>query len=153
MDLIEQAKIYPLNGRATAKPMEFPDASAVAVNMLPIADGTAFDRLKELVDSEGSNLAESDSMGMLASIGIIKGQPFAQDARTRETLDRAAKTGYKMSRVIGFEEFLNDGSLRVFADRHWVNPLDNVTPPGPRNGLGLSWKNTAGGHLDLDARI
>jgi hypothetical protein len=31
--------------------------------------------------------------------------------------------------------------------------LDNVTPAGPRNTLDLSWKNTAGGYLDLDARI
>ena len=153
VDLIEQTKIYPLNGASTAMPMEFPDASGVSVNMLPIADGSAFDRLKELVESEGSNLAESDSMGLLASLGIIKGQPFAPDARTGEILDRAAKTAYKMSRVIGFEEVLNDGSLRVFADRRWVNPLDNVTPPGPRNRLDLSWRNTAAGHLDLDARI
>jgi hypothetical protein len=153
VDLIEQTKIYPLDARATAKVVEFPDASGVSVNMLPIADGTAFDRLKELVESEGSNLAESDSMGLLASLGMIKGQPFTPDARTREILDRAAKTAYKMSRVIGFEEVLNEGSLRVYADRRWVNPLDNVTPPGPRNILDLSWKNTAGGHLDLDARI
>ena len=153
VDLIEQAKIYPLNGKASAKPMVFPDASGVPVNMLPIADGSAFDRLKELIESEGSNLAESDSLGMLASIGIIQGQPFAPTARSREILYRAAKTAYKMSRVIGFEEVLNEGSLKVYPDRHWVNPLDNVTPVSPRNSLDLSWKNTSRGHLDLDARI
>lgn len=152
-ELIEQAKIYPLNGKATAKPMVFPDASGVPVNMLPVADGRAFEQLKELVDSEGTNLAESDSMGMLASIGIIKGQPFALDARTREILDRAAKTAYKMSRVVGFEEVLNQGSLEVYPDRCWVNPLDNVTPPGPHKTLDLSWKNVAGNYLDFDARI
>jgi hypothetical protein len=153
VDLIEQTKIYPLNGRETAKPMQFPDASSVAVNMLPISNGSAFDHLKELVESEGPSLAESDSLGMLASIGIIKGQPFAPDTRVREILDRAAKTAYKMSRVIGFEEVMNEGSLRVYADRRWVNPLDNVSPQGPRNIVDLSWKNTAGGYLDLDARI
>ncbi|MFN4895290.1 MAG: DUF1254 domain-containing protein [Pseudomonadota bacterium] len=151
--LIEQAKIYPLKGEATAKPMVFPDASGVPVNMLPTADGRAFDQLKDLVDSEGNNLAESDSLGMLAAIGIIKGQPFKPDARTREILDRAAKTAYKMSRVIGFEEVLNQGSLRVYQDRRWINPLDNITPPGPHKALDLSWKNLSGGYLDLDARI
>ena len=39
--------------------MIFPDASGVAVNMLPISDGSAFDQLKRLVDSEGENLAAS----------------------------------------------------------------------------------------------
>lgn len=153
VELIEQAKIYPLNGKAKAKPMVFPDASGVPVNMLPVADGRAFGQLKELVDSEGTNFAESDSLGMLASIGIIKGQPFAPDERTLEILDRAAKTAYKMSRVVGFEEVLNQGSLKVYPDRRWVNPLDNVTPPGPRKTLDLSWKNVAGGYLDFDARI
>jgi len=41
---------------------------------------------------------------MLAAIGIIKGQPFNPDAATRAIFDRAAKTAYKMSRVIAFEE-------------------------------------------------
>ena len=153
VELLEQSKIYPLNGQATAKPRKFPDASGVPANMLPISDGSAFDQLKLLVESEGANLAESDWLGMLASLGIVKGQPYAPDAKTRAILDRAAKTAYKMSRVIGFEDVLNDGSLGVYADRRWVNPLDNVTPPGPRTNLDLSWKNVAGGYLDLDARI
>lgn len=153
VELIEQAKIYPLNGKATANPMVFPDASGVPVNMLPVADGRAFDQLKELVDSEGTNLAESDSLGMLASIGIVKGQPFAPDAGTREILDRAARTAYKISRVVGFEEALNKGSLKIYPDRCWINPLDNVTPPSPSNSLDLSWRNVAGAYLDLDARI
>ena len=81
---MEQSKIYPLNGKASAKPMKFPDASGVPANMLPISDGSAFDQLKRLVDSEGANLAESDSLGMLAAIGIVKGQPFNPDAHTRD---------------------------------------------------------------------
>ena len=101
---LEKTKIYPLNGEAGAKPMKFPDASGVPVNMLPISDGSVFDQLKRLVDSEGDNLAGPDWLGMLAAIGIVKGQPFTPDAHTREILDRAAKTAYKMSRVIGFEE-------------------------------------------------
>jgi hypothetical protein len=151
--LIEQSKIYPLNRKESAKPMVFPDASGVPADMLPISDGSVFDQLKLLMDSEGPNLADPDSLGMLASIGIVKGQPFAPDENTRAILDRAAKTAYKISRVIGFQEVLNDGSLRSYADRRWVNPLDNVTPPGPANTRDLAWKNLAGGFLDLDARI
>ena len=111
---LERTRIYPLNSEATAKPMKFPDASGVPVNMLPISDGSAFDHLKELVDSEGDNLAGTDSLGMLAAIGIIKGVPFTPDAHTREIFDQAAKTAYKTSRLIGFEETLNGESLRSF---------------------------------------
>src|ERR1700744_6104209 len=72
--LLEQSQIYPLNSKSTARPMNFPDASGVPANMLPASDGSAFDQLKQLVDSEGAHLAQSDSLGMLAAIGIVKGQ-------------------------------------------------------------------------------
>lgn len=150
---LERTQIYPLNGEVDAKKMTFPDASGVPVNMLPCSDGSVFDQLKQLVDREGANLADSDSLGMLAAIGIVKGQPFTPDAHTRQILDRAAKTAYKMSRVIGFEEALNGSSMRVYSDRRWINPMNNATPPNPRTTLDLAGKNVAGGYLDLDARI
>ena len=56
---LERTKIYPLNGKAAARPMKFPDASGVPVNMLPISDGSAFDQLKLLVNSERDDLAGS----------------------------------------------------------------------------------------------
>src|SRR5262249_8009633 len=151
--LVEQSKIYPLGKRDVATPMKFPDASGVPANMLPVSDGSAFDQLKRMVDSEGSNLAGYDSLGMLASIGIIKGQPFNPDAHTREILDRAAKTAYKMSRVIGFEETVSGRSLRIYPDRHWINPIADGTPENPGGPLNLDWTRKAGGYLDLDLRI
>ena len=151
--LIEQSKIYPLNGRETARPMEFPDASGVPVNMLPISDGRAFDELKKLVESEGTALADSDSLGLLASIGIAKGRPFEPDAKTRAILDHAAQTAYKMSRVIGFEEVIAGRSLRIYPDRRWINPMADATPEKVAGPFDLGWRRVAGGYLDLDARI
>ena len=104
VSLIEQSKIYPLNDKENAKAMVFPDASGVAVDMLPVSDGRAFEQLKRLADSEGTDLADADGLGMLAAIGIAKDQPFAPDEKTRAILDRAAKTAYKTSRVVAFEE-------------------------------------------------
>jgi hypothetical protein len=150
---LQLTKIYPLNNKTGAKPMVFPDASGVPVNMLPISDGSAFDKLKLLIDKESDNLAGTDWLGMLASIGIVKGQPFTPDAHTLEILDQAAKTGYKTSRVIGFEEVVNGASLRIYSDRHWINPLDNITPPSPRTIMNLSFENIAGGYREFDPRI
>jgi hypothetical protein len=79
--LIEQSKIYPLNGSKEAKAMIFPNASGVAVNMLPVNNANAFDQIKRLVDSEDSNLADVDGLGLLASIGIIKGKAFNPNAK------------------------------------------------------------------------
>jgi hypothetical protein len=153
VELVEQSKIYPLNGKATAKAMEFPDASGVPANMLPISDGSAFDQLKQLVDSEGANLAGSDWLGMLASIGIVKGQPFTPDGHTKKILDQAAKTGYKMSRVISFQDVVSGRSLLIYPDRRWINPIADGTPTNPGGPFNLAWERTAGGYLDLDTRI
>jgi hypothetical protein len=151
--LMERTKIYPLGGGARAKQMQYPDASGVAVNMLPISDAGAFDQLKLLVDSEVDNLADPDWRGMLAALGIVKGQPFSPHARTRTILDRAAKTAYKMSRVVGFEEVVTGRNFHIYPDRRWVNPIADGTPANPGGALDLAWRRTAGGYLDLDARI
>jgi hypothetical protein len=152
VELVEQTKIYPLGGQASAKPMKFPDASGVSANMLPVSDGSAFDQLKLLVDSEGANLADPDWLGMLAAIGIVKGQPFKPDDRTRKILDRAAKTAYKMSRVIGFDETVSGRSLLVYPDRRWINPVADGTPENPGGPLDLSWRRTKEGYLDINLR-
>jgi len=151
--LVEHSKIYPLNGKAGAKPMKFPNASGVPANMLPVSDGRAFDQLKRLVDSEGVHLASPEGLGMLASIGIIKGRPFNPDAHIREILDRAAKTAYKMSRVIGFQDVVSGRSFKVYPDRRWLNPMADATPKNPGGPLDFGWKRTAEGYLDLDTRI
>ena len=150
---LERTKIYPLNGEARAKPMTFPDASGVPVNMLPISDGSVFDQLKLLLDSEADSLAGPDWLGMLAAIGIVKGQPFTPDAHTRTILDRSAKTAYEMSRVIGFEEVVGGISYVIYPDRHWINPFATGTPAKPSGPLTLSWINTTGEFLALNSRI
>lgn len=153
VSLIEQSKIYPLNDKDKSRPMVFANASGIPANMLPARDGTVFDQLKQLVDSEGSNLASADGLGMLASIGIVKGKPFSPDEKTRLILDRAARTAYKMSRVIGFQEALGDRSLRMYPDRRWVNPMADATPDNLSGVFDFGWTRKQGGYLDLDASI
>ena len=151
VELIEQTKIYPLNG--DARSMQFPDASGVPANMLPASDFSAFEQLKKLVDSEGPHLADADWMGMLAGLGIIKGEPFQPDEHMRGILDRAAKSAYKMSRVIAFDEVVSNRSFRKYPDRRWLNPMAEATAENPSGKLDLSWRRVdRGGALDVDCR-
>ncbi len=150
---LERTKIYPLNGEASAKPMKFPDASGVPVNMLPISDGSAFDQLKLLLDKEGANLADPGRLGDLATIGIVKGQPFTPDAHIRKILDQAAKTGYAMSRVQLFQNNVGGVSYLIWPDRQWTNPVANQTPAKPSAAVNeWPWLNSAG-ILATDSRI
>jgi hypothetical protein len=154
--LVERSRIYPLDGKATARLMTFPDASGVPANMLPVSDGNAFAQLKQLVDSEGAGLGGPDWLGVLAAIGIVKGKPFNSDAHTRQILDRAARTAYKMSRVVAYEDHASGISYRVYPDRIcWLNPFADGTPANLGGAKDLAWNYVAGAYpyLALDARI
>src|SRR5262249_7005562 len=58
--LLEKTRVYPLGRENTAKAMVFPDGSGVPVNMLPRTNASAFEQLKQLVDSETPRLADPD---------------------------------------------------------------------------------------------
>jgi len=154
VNLMQGSRIYPLNDRAGAKAMTFPDGSGVPANMLPRSDSSAFDQLKALVDSEPSSLASPDWLGMLAAIGIVKGQPFNPDAKTRAILDDAAKTGYKMSRVISEQDNVSGRSFLVYPKRRWLNPIADGTPANITGGFtDEGWIRREGGYTDINARI
>ena len=154
VSLMEQAKIYPLKAPAgERKPMKFPNASGVPANMLPRSDAEAFDQLKWLLDREGSNLADATGLGMLASVGLIAGKPFKPDDSARAILNAAAKTGYKMSRVIGRMSEVNGRDYRVWKDRQWINPVNNMTEPGAEKTMDLSFRNRKAGFTELEPRI
>ncbi|WP_081850830.1 DUF1254 domain-containing protein [Caballeronia grimmiae] len=141
--LIEQTRIYPL-GKPGAS-MRFPDASGKPVDMLFPSDGSFFDMLARFVDSEPLDTADSDWRGMMAAIGIVKGQPFKPDAHTRAILDAAARTAFKMSRSMMYEELAKRPGGLIYSDRQYVTPTRNFVTD-------REWTDKAGRFLDLDAR-
>ncbi|MCD0503342.1 DUF1254 domain-containing protein [Bordetella petrii] len=152
VDVLKQSVLYPLGKKDTAKKMEFFDASGKSHNMLPRTDAQAFQQLKYLVDTEGSNLAGPDWLGMLAGLGIVKGKPFEPDAHTRKILSSAAQTAYKTSRVIGLQGKSGGVDLRVYKDRQWVNPINNMVARWPESLVDLGFASREGGYRDIDGR-
>jgi hypothetical protein len=153
VDLLRQSLIYPLDQKASAKPMMFPNASGKSLNMLPRDSFAAFAQLKSLLDIEGSNLAGPDWLGMLAEIGIAKEHAFAPDDGARAILGAAAKTGYAMSRVIGLQGGADGADYRVYPDRRWLNPINNMHSRWPNAATDLSFLARQGDYRALSARI
>jgi hypothetical protein len=104
--VMEQTRIYPLGKKESAKPMKFPDASGVPANMLYPQDGTAFDMLSRFIDNEYVDPTQMYMRGMAAELGIVKGQPFAPDDKTRAMLDQAARTATRMGHVMVYTHSL-----------------------------------------------
>ena len=91
MALAEQTRVYPLWAmEKEVKPMEFPNGSGKRVNMMYPVDSSYWTKLKEFVDYEPVSAIDPELRGVLASIGIIKGQPFEP---TEKQTGVAAKGG------------------------------------------------------------
>ena len=139
--LMEQTRIYPLGKKENARPMVFPDASAVPANMLFPTDGSYYDMLARFIQHEYVDPTELDMRGMLLSIGITKDKPFTPDARTRVILDKAAATGFKMGKVLAFDTMDLHPEGKIYEDKQWGNVFTAKDPEFKINGA-----------IDLDAR-
>jgi hypothetical protein len=152
VDVLKQSVFYPLGQSDGARKMRFLDASGRPHEMLPRTDVSAFRQLKYLVDTEGGHLGDPDWLGMLAGLGIVKGKSFEPDARTSKIMADAAATAYKTSRVLGLQGTIGDSDLRVYPDRQWVNPINNMHSRWPDSLVDLSFAAADGGVRALDAR-
>jgi hypothetical protein len=127
--VMEQTRIYPLEGETGARAMQFPNASGVPVNMLAPRDDSAFDMLKRFVDHEYVDCLDMDMRGVLAAIGIAKDLPFEPDDRARAVLSRAARRASEMSRVQAYQLTGERDGAKYYPDRQWINGF----PPIPGN--------------------
>ena len=59
--------------------------------------------------------------GMAAELGIVKGQPFAPDAKARALLDKAARTATRMGHVVAYTPSPLLKNQLWYPDRHCIN--------------------------------
>jgi hypothetical protein len=95
--LAEQTRIYPVwASEKDVKPMQFPNGSGKRLQMMYPVDNKFWDKLKAFIDYEPVSAIDPELRGVLASIGIIKGQPFKPSARQQDLLKKAVETAPKM---------------------------------------------------------
>ena len=88
----ENAKVYPLKTGPRAPRVE--NVTGIPWNSLAPEDALAFEWMHEIIDYEPAEAFGKELLGRLASLGIVKGQPFAPDARLRrENLRQGGRAG------------------------------------------------------------
>ncbi|SEE00078.1 Uncharacterized conserved protein [Rhizobiales bacterium GAS188] len=85
----QEMKVYPLADAAAPKPTRFVDGYAKPLHSLPAYDASWFHELAAMVNEEPVRERDKVMMGMLASIGIVRGKPFKPDAKMQKALDAA----------------------------------------------------------------
>ena len=95
-------RCYPLRQAANPPRMNFVDVSGTPLNTIHAMDVTFFDEVDHVVQEEPTDALDPETLGLLASIGIVKGKPFAPDARMKKILTDAAAVGSATARTLAF---------------------------------------------------
>jgi hypothetical protein len=132
--LAERTRVYPLWAmEKDVKPMEFPNGSGKRINMMYPVDNAYWTKLKTFVDYEPVSAIDPELRGVLASIGIVKGQSFNPDAKQQELLKKAVETAPKM--ILALRQLGRpDGRDRYYKDRQYLNTWAGGTAEWLQNG-------------------
>ncbi|WJH39385.1 DUF1254 domain-containing protein [Aliirhizobium terrae] len=123
----ERTRVYPLwASEKDVKPMEFPNASGKHINMMYPTGATYWTKLKAFVDYEPVASIDPVTRGVLASIGIVRGQPFEPTDKQNAALQRAVETAPKMI-LAGRQLGRPDKRDLYFKDRQFVNTWAGAT--------------------------
>jgi hypothetical protein len=106
---------------APPPPAVFHEGSGKVMNTIPPNDWSFYEMLDEIVQQEPATALDPELMGPIAAIGIVKGKPFAPDARMKKILTEALALANAASRAL----FLNprDPTWFYYPGSAWLNPL------------------------------
>jgi hypothetical protein len=76
------------------------EGSGKVVNTIPPNDFSFYEMLNAIVQQEPAMSLDPKFMGPLAAVGIIKGKPFAPDARMKKILTETLALANAISRLL-----------------------------------------------------
>ncbi len=116
--LAGKAKLGPIT---PPPPTVFHEGSGKVMNTIPPNDFSYFEMLNEVVQQEPATSLDPELMGPIAAIGIVKGKPFAPDARMKKILTEALAVANATSRSLFMSP--RDRSWFYYPDASWQNML------------------------------
>jgi hypothetical protein len=114
-------KIYQLSEAANPPSVKFINASGIPANFVAPGDYAFWELLNNVVQEEPSEGSDPTTLGLFASIGIVKGQPFSPDQRMKKILTDAANIGAVTARTIAFKVRSKDAYF--FPNSAWRLPF------------------------------
>jgi hypothetical protein len=114
-------KLYYLADAAHPPAMKFVNASGIPSNFVAPGDYAFWELLNQVIQEEPSEGSNATTLGLFASIGIVKGQPFNPDARMKNILADAANIGAVTARTIAFR--IRDKNAFYYPNSTWRLPF------------------------------
>ncbi len=131
----QQLRIYPLAAADDPPAVSFVNVSGESFNTIHAMDFSFFEEVNGVVQEEQNSAIDPETLGLLASIGIEKGKPFAPDARMKAILTEAADVGNATARALAYRTRLKDAYL--YPDSAWCTPFVGGSYLFERNGVRL----------------
>ena len=127
VDIAERTRIYPLwEEEKKIKPMEFPNGSGKRVDMMYPVDYSYWEKLKKFVDYEPVEAIVPELRGVLASIGIVKGQAFEPTMSQKTLLEKAVQEAPKMILALRMQTRADKRNL-YYKDRQYERAWAGAT--------------------------
>ena len=103
--------------------MTFVEASNVSFNTIPPSDFGFYEWINDTVQAEPATSYDVELAGQLAAIGIVKGKPFAPDARMKKILTDAALVGQAAGRVLNWRPYEAHPDWAYYPGSMWGSML------------------------------
>jgi len=117
----DQWKVYPLAEAANPPKMKFINGSGLYFNTIHSTDFTFYEEINKVIQEEPAISADPEILGQLAAIGIVKGKPFAPDARMKKILTDAVAIGNATARALSFKS--RDQMMYFYPGKSWFTPF------------------------------
>jgi hypothetical protein len=117
----KKLKIYQLADASNPPPIKFINASGVPANFVAPGDYSFWSLLNQVIQEEPSEGSDPTTLGLFASIGIIKGKPFNPDARMKKILTDAANIGAVTARTLAFK--IREPEAFFYPNSSWRLPF------------------------------
>ncbi len=125
-------RLYPLSEANSQKPPHFVNLSGMKYNTVHANDFDFYKELDAVVQYEPADAFNNELVGLWASIGIKKGQPFAPDKRMKAILTESAAVGNATARALSFRPRAK--APYFFEDRQWYTAFVGGTYTFINNG-------------------
>lgn len=125
-------RMYPLSKAKNPPKQTFVNLSGSKINTIHANDYTFYEELNEVIQYEPTDAFNPEHVGLFASIGIKKGQPFKPDARMKKILTDAAAIANATARAICFSP--RDKKVFFYTDRQWFSSFAGGSHEFMNNG-------------------
>ena len=125
-------RMYPLARVENPPEQKFLNLSGKQFNTVHANSFKFYEELDAVIQYEPADAFNPELVGLFASIGIKKGQPFNPDARMKKILNEAVAVGNASARALSFSP--RKQSVYFYPDRQWTSPFAGLSSEFLNNG-------------------